>query len=105
MLAVPIKNIGPGPALNVVASVRRLNEDGRPWEGGATEHQVPGKLAGLGSDVVIPIEIHAHGWEERWDFELTLSYDDVAGKRWETFCPRYVAGAQRYSEDVAVRPG
>src|ERR1700679_824892 len=32
VLGVPIKNIGPGPALNVEASIKRLNEDGSVWE-------------------------------------------------------------------------
>lgn len=97
VLAVPIKNIGSGPALNVEASVRRLNADGSPSEGGAT--QAPGRIAGLGKDVVIPIEIDAPDWREVWDFALTLHYEDVGGKRWETFCPRYIAARQRY-EDV-----
>src|ERR1700722_1865275 len=67
VLAVPIQNIGSGPALRVRASIRRLNEDGEPWTGGATEPQTPGTTAGLGQEAVLPIEIRAHGWEEWWD--------------------------------------
>jgi hypothetical protein len=100
VLAVPIKNIGSGPALSVVASIKRLNDDGTVREGGVIEPQTPGKIPGLGNEVVVPIEIRAHGWEARWDFELTLSYQDVAGKRWARR-GRYMA-AQEIYEDVAI---
>ncbi len=99
VLAVPIQNIGSGPALCVVASIQRLDEHGERYTG-AIEHQTPGKVAGLGKGQTVPIEIRYHGWEERWNFELTLVYADVAGKRWATIC-RYVAEHERY-EGVTI---
>lgn len=101
VLGVPIKNIGSGPALNITAGVLRLNADGSTWNG-PIEPQTPGIIAGLGKEAVVPIEIRAHGWEERWDFGLTIIYKDVAGKCWETVC-RYVAARRRF-EDVTVKP-
>jgi hypothetical protein len=101
VLAVPIKNIGAGPALSVVASVKRLNEHGTVWERGASERQTPGMIPGLGTDVVVPIEIRAHGWEECWGFELTLVYEDVAGKGWSTIC-HYMAERRHY-EGIKIR--
>jgi hypothetical protein len=102
VLAVPVQNIGSGPALCVVASIERLDENGERYTG-AIEHQTPGKVAGLGKDQTVPIEIRYHGWEERWNFELTLVYKDVAGKQWATIS-RYVAEHRRY-EDVAIEEG
>jgi hypothetical protein len=40
-------------------------------------------------------EIGYHGWEERWNFQLRLEYEDVAGKRWVTV-GRYIPEHQRY---------
>jgi hypothetical protein len=96
VLAVPLQNIGSGPALNIVASVRRLNEDGSVWHGGADEPQTPGTIAGLGKEAVVPIEIHAHGWEARWNFDLTITYEDVAAKKWSTV-GRYLAATGQYA--------
>jgi hypothetical protein len=100
VLVVPVQNIGSGPALSVEASVKRLlNAEGNPWTG-AVEPQTPGTVAGIGKDQLIPIEIRSHGWEERWSFELTLTYDDVAGKKWSTVGRRNAADG-RY-EDVTI---
>lgn len=98
VLAVPVQNIGSGPALRVVASIERLDEQGNPYRG-AIEHQTPGEVAGIGKDQTVPIEIGYHGWEERWNFQLRLVYEDVAGKRWVTV-GHYIPERRRY-EDVA----
>ena len=100
VLVVPVKNIGSGPALRVEASVKRLNDDGSVWVGGAIEPKTPGTAAGLGKDQTIHIPIHEHGWEERWSFELTLTYTDVAGKGWITTAG-YVPNPGRY-ENVVI---
>lgn len=93
-LVVPVKNIGSGPALNVVASVERLGDEGAPWTG-PIDHQTPGLATGIGNGELVHIPIHAHGWEERWNFKLTLMYEDVAEKRWTT-AGCYVATSRRY---------
>jgi hypothetical protein len=94
VLILPVKNIGSGPALRLEAWVRRLDEMGNLWRE-PFEPQTPGMVAGLGKDQVIHIEIHTRGWEERWKFELTLVYEDVAGKGWVTV-GRYIAERRRY---------
>lgn len=94
VLAVPVQNIGSGPALRVVASIERLDEQGDLYRG-AIEHQTPGEVAGIGKDQTVPIEIGYHGWEERWNFQLRLVYEDVAGKRWVTV-GRYIHEHRRY---------
>lgn len=94
VLAVPVQNIGSGPALCVVASIERLDEQGKPYTG-AIEQQTPGRVAGVGKDQAVPIEIRYHGWEERWNFQLRLEYEDVAGKRWVTV-GRYIPERRRY---------
>jgi hypothetical protein len=100
VLVVPVQNIGSGPALRIVASVERLNDDGSVWDMGAIEPQTPGTVAGLGQDQTVPIEIRAHGWEERWNFQLRLVYEDVADKRWSTV-GRYLAATGQY-QDVTI---
>jgi hypothetical protein len=98
-LVVPVQNIGAGPALNVVAAIERLEDDGAPWKG-AIEQQTPGKATGISPGAPVHIEILSHGWEERWSFRLTVSYEDIAGKCWDTVGD-YI-GASRRFEGVAV---
>jgi hypothetical protein len=57
-------------------------------------------VAGFDNQNVIPLEVRVHGWEERWNFELRVAYEDVAGQKWETVA-RYLAEHLRY-EDVRV---
>ena len=98
-LVVPVQNIGVGPALNVVAAIERLQDDGGSWTG-AIDHQTPGQATGISPGAPVHIEILAHGWEERWSFRLTVTYEDIAGKRWATVGV-YIGGSRRY-EHVAV---
>lgn len=94
LLVVPVQNIGSGPALNITASVKQLTADHEPWRG-PYEPQTPGTAAGIGQDQTIPIAIRAHGWEERWSFDLTITFEDVAGKKWSTV-GRYIANLEQY---------
>jgi hypothetical protein len=98
-LIVPVQNIGAGPALNVVASIERLEDDGGPWRG-ANEQQTPGKATGISPGSPVHIEVLYHGWEERWSFRLTVAYEDLAGKRWATVGD-YIGESQRF-EGVVV---
>jgi hypothetical protein len=98
-LAVPIENIGTGPALRVEASVQMLNSEGGPT-GVGTGGMEPAALAGIkASGSVAPI-IKIHGLADVPGFWLTLTYEDVAGKGWITKA-RYIATDRRYS-DVTV---
>jgi hypothetical protein len=98
-LAVPIENIGTGPALRVEASVRMRNPDGGPTAAG-TGGMNPAALAGIkASGSVAPI-ITIHGLADVPGFHLTLTYEDVSGKGWITQAV-YVATQRRYT-DVTV---
>lgn len=99
-LVVPVQNIGAGPALNVVASIERLQDDGGPWSS-AIEHQTPGKATGISPGAPVHIEVFYHGWEQHWSFRLTVAYEDLAGKRWATVGD-YIGGSARF-EGVAVK--
>jgi hypothetical protein len=46
VLAVPLQNIGSGPALNVEASMTRVEDDGSPFPG-PSERQTPGSVTGI----------------------------------------------------------
>jgi hypothetical protein len=95
-LAVPIENIGTGPALRVEASVRMRNPDGGPTAVG-TGGMKPAVVAGIkSSEAVAPI-ITIHGLADVPGFHLTLTYEDVSGKGWITQAV-YVAMQRRYSE-------
>lgn len=96
VLAVPLKNIGAGPALRVEASIRRLSDDGTPLTG-PIEPQTPGTLCGIGVSEIASIEIFAHAFEERWQFNVTVTYEDVAGKRWQTDA-RWNSSERRYTD-------
>jgi hypothetical protein len=97
-LFVPVRNIGPGPALNIEVSVGLLDDAGDPTT--AAPGGTPGRLAGLGELRSKPVLIELHGWGNSSNgdmpsFSLTVDYDDVAGKSWRTSCI-YVVPTGRY---------
>jgi hypothetical protein len=99
LLAVPIENIGTGPALRVEISVRMRNPEGGPTAVG-TGGMKPAVLAGIkASGSVAPI-IKIRGLADVPGFHLTLTYEDVAGKGWTTEAV-YGATERRYA-DVTV---
>jgi hypothetical protein len=98
-LAIPIENIGTGPALRVEATVELLNDEGGPsaaGTGGVTLALLTGIKA---SGSVVPV-IRVHGLAGLPGFWLTLTYEDVAGKGWITKA-RYIKTLRRY-EDLTV---
>lgn len=99
VLALPLRNIGSGPALNIKASITRIEEDGSLFPGPREPH-TPGTVTGIGKNETAPIEIFSHGWEATWNFELAVTYTDVAGESWTTKA-RYLSDRERY-EDVAI---
>jgi hypothetical protein len=98
-LAVPIENIGTGPALDVEVSVWMRNPDGDPTSVG-TGGMTPANVAGIKtSDSVAPI-VRINGLADVPGFQLMLTYEDVAGKGWVTRA-LYVATDRSYT-DVTV---
>jgi hypothetical protein len=98
-LAIPIENVGTGPALRVEASVQMLNPDGGPTSVG-TGGMEPAVLTGIkASGSVAPI-VKIRGLADVPGFWLTLTYEDVAGKGWITKA-RFIATTRRYT-DVTV---
>jgi hypothetical protein len=98
-LAVPIENIGTGPALRIEATLSLLNEDGGPSAAG-TGGVTPAFVAGLkASGNVVPV-IQVPGLIGVPGFWLTLTYEDVARKGWITKA-RYIASRNRY-EDLTI---
>ncbi len=74
-----MENIGPGPALETIVWVT-LSGQGEPPQQRAT-----GRLAGLGAHRLLPVELEvAEELSTVSDFEITVSYQDVAGKLWQT---------------------
>lgn len=98
-LAVPIENVGTGPALRVEASVQMLNPEGGPTAVG-TGGMEPAVLAGIKAAGSVAPVIKIGGLAEVPGFWLTLTYEDVAGKGWITKA-RYIATVRRYA-DVTV---
>jgi hypothetical protein len=100
-LGVPITNIGMGPALNIEASARLLDAEGKPLRA-PTGPQTPALMAGLaaGDRSTLEIEV-SQDWAEVMSFELTVLYLDVAGKGWETI-GSYLGARRRY-EGLDVR--
>jgi hypothetical protein len=88
-LRFPVQNIGSGPALRVEARTRRLGP-GAP--GG---RQTPAMAAGIGVTEIVPLEVKFPREGELPDFDLTVTYEDVAGKKWSTV-GRYIADNRQY---------
>lgn len=94
LLAFPVQNIGSGPALRVEAKIRLL-EVGAP--GGP---QKAGTAAGIGVSGVVRLEVEFANLVGVPDYELTITYEDVAGKGWLTV-GRWNADDGRYT-DLAI---
>jgi hypothetical protein len=88
-LAVPIENVGTGPAFHIHATVTFRNPDGSPPEPDTEERETSGTatLVSLRADgrvpLVIPFAVGEGGGSE-YGFELTLTYEDIAEQRWRT---------------------
>jgi hypothetical protein len=93
-LLVPVENIGAGPALRLVASVKSLDEAGNP-SGAPIGPQTPAQVAGLGTGVIMPLDIAVHGWQPgEINFQVDIEYEDVAGQAWKT-TGQFVSGRYR----------
>jgi hypothetical protein len=99
-LLVPVENVGSGPALRLEATVEQwLTEDGEP-AALPPGTQKPAAAAGLGSGVLMPLEIGLERVTGLSGFWLSMIYSDVAGKRWVTSA-RFIPARGRY-EDVTI---
>ncbi len=91
LLGFPVQNIGSGPALRVEATIRLLKV------GAPRGPQKAGTAAGIGVSEVVPLEIEFSNLVEVSDYELTLTYEDVADKGWLTV-GRWNADDGRYTD-------
>jgi hypothetical protein len=100
-LAVPVENIGAGPALRIEASAKLLDAEGKPSLA-PTGPQTPATAVGLETGRMQVLRIRTNKWTIGVSFELTLTYEDVAGKAWTTV-GRYLDEHKRY-EGVNIEP-
>ncbi len=82
-LLVHVENVGPGPALNVEAWARLLDDSGGPSVG-SSGPQVSARSAGIGPHSDTPLLIQVHNWSGTPNFALRIEYDDVASNGWRT---------------------
>jgi hypothetical protein len=100
LLVVPVRNVGKGPALRVDVTVEGFNAAGG-WSGAWSGPQSVGLLAtAIGADEMTPLEVDLPGVAEVPGFDLSLVYEDVAGKKWLTFT-RWIPDLGRY-EDISI---
>ena len=100
-LVVPVANVGMGPALRIEASARLLDSKGSPSLA-PTGEQTPALVTGLGAGGTTPLEIKTSHWTTGVTFELSVTYEDVAGKRWQT-TGRWINDRARY-EGLMIDP-
>jgi len=82
-LLVHVENIGPGPALNVEAWARLLDDSGGP-SAGSSGPLFAARAAGIGPQSDMPLLIQVHNWTGTPNFSLHVEYDDVASNGWST---------------------
>jgi hypothetical protein len=98
-LWLPVQNIGSGPALRVEASVRFLTGTDE-----ITRKLQPLRLAGSAVGIAVAQMAwlgngdHIAVGHDR-DFEVWITFEDVAGKRWVTFS-RWSAKERRYADST-----
>lgn len=95
LLALPVQNIGSGPALRVEAKIRLLEPAAAP--GGP---QKAATATGIGVSEVVRLEVAFADLVEVPDHELAITYEDVAGKEWLTV-GSWNANEGRYT-DLAI---
>ena len=105
LLVVPIMNIGLGPALYLESTIEPLEHRNGTANGSDSPALLGGPqplrvVTGVGASGVIRMEVAIPGIEQAPDFKLTLTYGDVAGKKWRTFA-RWIAERGRY-EALAI---
>jgi hypothetical protein len=95
LLVVPIMNVGLGPALCLDWAI-----EGPALADSWSERQRLGEVTGIGVSEVISLEIAIDDLNDVPDFNLTLTYDGVAGKGWRTVAG-WIADGGRY-EGLAI---
>jgi hypothetical protein len=95
LLVVPIMNVGLGPALCLDWTIEGLDL-AESW----SERQRLGEVTGIGVSEVLSLEIAIDDLDDVPDFNLTLTYDGVAGKGWRTVAG-WIAADGRY-EGLAI---
>jgi hypothetical protein len=96
-LVVPVENVGPGPAFDVVAWVETESDEVVPMSRGPLSSQ---NVAGLGNSSVAFLEVYCR-WRSIPNFELTIEYEDAAGTAWKTISA-FVAGPGEYEVNRIV---
>jgi hypothetical protein len=99
LLVIPIMNIGLGPALYLESTIE-VFDSSDAWSDAWSAPQPLGGVTGIGVSGVIRLEVATHELGEVPEFKLTLIYDDVAGKGWQTVA-RWMADLGRY-EGLAI---
>ena len=82
-VVIPIKNIWSGPALSITAAITPRNDAGdfsEVW--GDNKHSAT--VVGLGVSEVYAVAVYADRLGDLPNFDLWLTYEDVAGKTWQT---------------------
>jgi len=82
-LLVHVENVGPGPALNVEAWARLLDDSGGP-SAGSSGPLFSARAAGIGPQSDTPLLIQVHNWTGTPNFSLRIEYEDVASNGWRT---------------------
>jgi hypothetical protein len=83
-LLVPVRNVGMGPALHVKASVEMRDAGGAP-SASAIDSTFQTRVAALGhAERFEVVRFLVPTYSGLTGFELRVSYEDVAGKRWQT---------------------
>jgi hypothetical protein len=95
LLVVPIMNIGLGPALCLESTIEGL-DPGDGW----SECQRLGEVTGIGVSEVVSLEIAVEDLSHVPNFNLTLTYEGVAGKGWRSVAG-WIARDARY-EGLAI---
>jgi len=92
VLTVPVENIGSGPALQIRAVASPSSSD----------HPTQAMLSGLAANGKAPLDFAIPKLvdDQVPDFQLSVTYEDVAGKTWVTLA-RYAAARTVY-EDIEI---
>ena len=101
-VVIPMKNIGSGPALSITANITPRNDAGERSDAwGDRRHSTT--VVGLGVGEVIPVTVSVPNLGSMPNFDVWLSYEDVAGKLLTTFA-KFLLNTNSF-DTLSISPG
>lgn len=100
LLCIPVQNVGSGPALRVQASVTLVTAQDVLMGTPCGPH-IAGSAAAIAESQMVWIDSQIRIWGHLKEFEMSVTYEDLAEKKWRTVGRWHPA--RRHYEDMTIK--